>query len=75
MLAGFALNIVTRRVCASWQTINRERQQPEAIVMWPVTAWRAGTAIADPLEVIDHLLEVAFARDTDSCRADTASLS
>ena len=44
-------------VFAQRQTIDRERKQPEVIMMRPMAAWRARTAVAEPLEVVDCLLE------------------
>jgi hypothetical protein len=51
-------DISAGRRFAELQAIDRERKQPEVIVVRPVTAGRAGAAIANATEVIDALLEI-----------------
>ena len=58
MLTCFAGDVATGRVRACRQTIDRERKQPEMIMVQAMAVWRTGTAVAGPLEVIDRLLEV-----------------
>ena len=58
VLTRLSPDISAGRRFAELQAIDRERKQPEVIVVRPVTAGRAGTAIANATEVIDALLEI-----------------
>jgi len=60
MLSGFACDVATGRGFSRRQAIDRERKQAEVIVVQSMAAWRAGTTIACPLEVIGRLLEALF---------------
>ena len=53
----FAGDVATGRVLACRQTVDRERKQPEMIVVQAMAVWWAGTTVAGPLEVIGRLLE------------------
>src|SRR5581483_10281192 len=57
MPARLALDIVAGRGLAQGQVVDRQREQPEVIVVRPVATRRAGSAIPGPMEVVDGLPE------------------
>jgi hypothetical protein len=46
--------------------VGREGEQPEVVVVWPVTTGRTRTAVAGLPEIIDRLLYILVLRGTDS---------
>jgi hypothetical protein len=57
MLAGLAFDVPACGILAQREVIDREREQPEVIVVRAVAARRARTTITRSVEVVDRLLE------------------
>jgi hypothetical protein len=57
MPACFSLDLVAGGLGVERQVINRKGQQTKVITVTPMSARRAGTAVASPMKVIDGLLE------------------
>jgi hypothetical protein len=60
VLTGFALDVGTCWVFSGSQMVDRERKQPEVIMVQSMLMWRAGAAKTALPEVIDRLLEAVL---------------
>ena len=66
IFACLSLDVRARRIGLRRKMVGREGEQPEAVVVWPVTTGRTRTAVAGLSEIIDRLLYILALRGTDS---------
>lgn len=57
MISYLAFDVAAGRVLTSHQVIGWERKQTEVVVVWSMLFRWTRTTVADPLEVVDCLLE------------------